>query len=379
MIIKEELKRHIWPLKPEERDHLEKILLEEGCRDALVYAEIDGENVLLDGHNRYEICEGHGLKYNTVLNKNVKTIEQAKDWMDANQVGRRNLTADQFRISIGRRYLSERKTAETQSRGNRFTVEGGKNYHPEETENTDKKLSTEYNVSPKTVRNYARQAEQYKRLQAEQPQLAEAVWRGERTFKDALHKRRIASQENRTEHLEKKDFTPCDKKYRVIYADPPWQYNMNRANYGGDARDHYTTMSIEDLCAMPVKKYATDDSVLFIWVTSPFLERSFEVIKAWGFKYKASFVWDKIKHNMGHYNSVRHEFLLICTRGSATPENRKLFDSVQSIERSGEHSSKPIEFYNIIETLYPSANKIELFSRNIRQGWDGWGNEYKAD
>jgi len=84
-------------------------------------------------------------------------------------------------------------------------------------------------------------------------------------------------------------------------------------------------------------------------------------------------VWDKIKHNMGHYNSVRHEFLLICTRGSCTPDVVKLYDSVQAIERT-EHSKKPEEFRAIIDTLYTHGNKIELFARQPADGWEVWGN-----
>jgi len=134
-------------------------------------------------------------------------------------------------------------------------------------------------------------------------------------------------------------------------------------------------MSIEELCALPIAKLAQDDAVLFLWVTSPMLEDSFEVIKAWGFKYKTSFVWDKVKHNFGHYNSVRHEFLLVCTRGSCTPDTLKLYDSVQTIERSSEHSEKPEEFRSIIDTLYPDGERIELFARDEVDGWNSWGNE----
>lgn len=78
---------------------------------------------------------------------------------------------------------------------------------------------------------------------------------------------------------------------------------------------------------------------------------------------------------MGHYNSVRHELLLVCTKGSCTPENIKLFDSVQSIEKTSKHSEKPEEFREIIETLYPSGNRIELFARKKIDNWDSWGDE----
>lgn len=135
-------------------------------------------------------------------------------------------------------------------------------------------------------------------------------------------------------------------------------------------------MSVSEICKLPVNNISEKDSVLFLWVTSPLLEDAFTVIKSWGFKYKTSFVWDKIKHNMGHYNSVRHEMLLIATKGSCTPDNKTLYDSVQSIERNDNHSEKPIEFLNIIDDLYNYGNKLEMFCRNIKKDkWYGWGNE----
>lgn len=142
----------------------------------------------------------------------------------------------------------------------------------------------------------------------------------------------------------------------------------------GTADKHYPTMSLEDICAMPIPDIIEDNAVLFLWTTSPLLEDSFKVIAAWGFRYKASFVWDKVKHVMGHYNSVRHEFLLVATRGSCIPENMKLFDSVVSEERT-DHSCKPETFRGIINTLYPSGNRIELFAREKVEGWESYGNQ----
>jgi N6-adenosine-specific RNA methylase IME4 len=166
-------------------------------------------------------------------------------------------------------------------------------------------------------------------------------------------------------------------KYNVIYADPPWKYADTceaGAVQSKGADKHYPIMSIEQLCELEVKEIAPENAVLFLWVTSPLLEECFEVIRAWGFKYKASFVWDKVKHNMGHYNSVRHEFLLICIKGSFLPENKELFDSVQSIERT-KHSEKPERFRQIIEALYPKSKKIELFARKKVKGWDSYGDD----
>lgn len=169
------------------------------------------------------------------------------------------------------------------------------------------------------------------------------------------------------------------EKYRIIYADPPWSYGdttlvpHRRGLPAGDAREHYPTMELAAICALPVKDWVEDNAVLFLWATSPILEEALQVVRAWGFEYKASFVWDKIKHNMGHYNSVRHELLLICTRGSCQPDKQQLFDSVQSIERSDKHSQKPVEFYDIIETLYTHGRKCEMFPRAVREGWDVYG------
>jgi len=170
-----------------------------------------------------------------------------------------------------------------------------------------------------------------------------------------------------------------DGKYRILYADPPWKYSDERVGldqYGPAAR-HYPTMTIEELCGMgeQVKELAYSNSVLFLWVPSPILEDSFKVVGAWGFKYKTSFVWDKVRKNFGHYNAPAHEILLVCTRGSCTPDSDKKFDSVQSIERSDRHSEKPDEFRQIIDTLYTHGKRIELFARNEREGWEAWGNE----
>lgn len=169
-------------------------------------------------------------------------------------------------------------------------------------------------------------------------------------------------------------------KHTVIYADPPWSYNDAQAvkgDYGtgtGAAEGHYPSMTMTELKALDVADLAAEDSVLFLWATSPLLPESLQLAAAWGFKYKAMFIWDKVKHNMGHYNSVRHELLLICTKGSCTPQVGKLFNSVQRIERT-RHSAKPKQFRTIIETLYPKGRKVELFAREKVSGWKAWGFE----
>ena len=227
-----------------------------------------------------------------------------------------------------------------------------------------------------------------KRLKRDYPELYEAVKSGEKTITEALKEvKKLELKEKKKEYDKriqgktdsefKIDIFNTEKTFRVIYADPAWSYNdkQNTPQLGGAAK-HYDSMSISQLCELPVDNISENNSVLFLWVTSPLLEDAFRVVNSWGFKYKTSFIWDKVKHNMGHYNSVRHELLLVCTKGSCTPDTKKLFDSVQSIERNDNHSEKPIEFLNIINELYNFGDKIELFCRKIKkQNWHGWGNE----
>ena len=168
------------------------------------------------------------------------------------------------------------------------------------------------------------------------------------------------------------DIFTTDKKYRVIYADPPWSYNDKQDTiYHGGAVKHYPTMPLEEICALPIP--ADNNSVLFLWTTSPMLEDAFKVIHSWGFKYKSSFIWDKVATAMGNYNSVRHEFLMICVKGSCVPDIPRRFDSVVSIPRT-EHSRKPLEFRQMIDTLYPVGERLEMFAREAVEGWDVWGN-----
>ena len=164
-------------------------------------------------------------------------------------------------------------------------------------------------------------------------------------------------------------------KYRIIYADPPWKYDSDFMDKYGHAKSQYATMDLDELCELPIKDLLMPNSVLFLWITSPKLPWAFPLMDAWGFEYKSSFVWDKVKHNMGHYNSVRHEFLLIGGKGSSTPDIRELHDSVISIEKSRKHSEKPEYFRNMIDKLYPTGDRIELFAREKFEGWNSWGFE----
>jgi N6-adenosine-specific RNA methylase IME4 len=166
-----------------------------------------------------------------------------------------------------------------------------------------------------------------------------------------------------------------DKKYAVIYADPPWEYEHCKTD-NRKIENHYPTMSLDKIKELPVNNIVFDDSILFLWATSPKLEEAIQVINSWGFNYRTCAVWDKQKIGMGYYFRQQHELLLVATKGELPvpiPENR--VSSVLSYSR-GKHSEKPEEIYNIIDKMYPEYEKIELFARrNDKNGWEAWGNE----
>jgi len=166
-------------------------------------------------------------------------------------------------------------------------------------------------------------------------------------------------------------------KFDLIYADPPWRYEFNPTD-SRVVENHYPTMALGDICAMPVGDICIENSVLFMWSTMPKLEEALSVVKAWGFSYRTAIVWNKVKMGQGVYTRQQVELILVCIRGEMySPENdyTKDFRSLVTIERSNTHSEKPSEFYGIIEGLYPDCTKVELFARNQRAGWSSWGNQ----
>jgi N6-adenosine-specific RNA methylase IME4 len=168
---------------------------------------------------------------------------------------------------------------------------------------------------------------------------------------------------------------PSDRRYPVVYCDPPWRRPDGTSTPNREIENHYPTLTTEEICALPVGALATDDAVLFLWSVAPNLPEALQVMAAWGFEYATSVVWVKHAVGTGHWVRNRHELLLIGRRGDMphpAPAARR--DSVIEAPRR-EHSRKPDEAYEMIEQMYPELPKIELFARSARPGWDVWGNE----
>lgn len=142
------------------------------------------------------------------------------------------------------------------------------------------------------------------------------------------------------------------------------------------ADNHYPTMSLEEICATPVP--CADDAVLFLWRTAPMLEQALQVMRAWGFEYRTEFVWAKDKQGTGYWARNQHEVMMVCVRGHPpAPAPGRQYSSLQYAHVT-EHSEKPAQFYEIIDDMFPSADKLEMFARGTpRAGWDAVGNEVR--
>ena len=173
-----------------------------------------------------------------------------------------------------------------------------------------------------------------------------------------------------------------NKKYKIIYADPPWRYyTWSKKGQGRSAESHYSTMSIEEICNLPVNELSDDDCALFLWVTYPTLLDGLKCIEAWGFEYKTcAFCWCKRNKKsdgwftgMGYWTRANSEICLLATKGKP----KRLSASVKQIVDApiGKHSEKPSEVRERIVQLMGDIPRIELFARQYADDWDCWGDE----
>ncbi len=179
----------------------------------------------------------------------------------------------------------------------------------------------------------------------------------------------------------KVDIFNTDKKYNIIYADPPWKYSDS--NCSGACEKHYKTMRLNEICDLPIQNITDKDCVLFMWTTYPMLNEALKVMSAWGFTYKTiAFQWLKQnKSGKGFYFGLGR-----WTRGNTEPcllaVKGKPYKYVQSKSISQiieypltQHSQKPPVARDKIIQLMGDLPRIELFARQTVSNWDCWGDE----
>lgn len=371
IIIDHEFKNLIPPLTDEEYHGLEESILSEGCRDAL----ITWGDILIDGHNRYAICTKYGIPFDTV-GMDFPTRDDVVIWIIKNQFGRRNLPAyERARLALRLKPVLAEKAKDNQGTRNDICQISDKCY------DTKKEIAKAAGVSHDTIAK----VEKIEAIAA--PELKEQLRKGELSINQAYQtvkreEKRQAVQQRIEEYASVQtgviDIQNPDKKYNIIYADPPWQYwesgNKNQSL-------HYTTMTIDEICDLPVKNIADENCVLFLWVTYPILQESFRVIESWGFKYStAAFVWVKKNKQQdtpfvgcGAWTRANSEICLLATKGNVVRLDAGISQIVESpIE---EHSKKPDIIRELITRLVGELPRVELFCRNPADGWDVWGNE----
>ena len=173
------------------------------------------------------------------------------------------------------------------------------------------------------------------------------------------------------------------EKYPIIYADPPWRYSAKKVQ--GAAENHYPTMSIDKLCALPVETLAAKDCLLFLWATFPMLPEALQLIRAWGFTFKTvAFVWLKQNrksptwfYGLGYWTRGNAEICLLAKRGKPKRHSAAVHQFI--ISPIEQHSKKPDVTRDKIVELAGDLPRVELFARQKCPGWDAWGNEVECD
>lgn len=342
---------------------------------------------IIDGWNRYKICNELGITpvferfegtdteaVQYVLRTNKRRNLNSGQWAAIANEAEEIIEAIEKDVEENRRKAqaetlkeSLSKKASSESLGEKIPPNYKRDHKKHEQSKTRTKLAETFNTNPRYISDA-------KRLRKENPDAYEKVKSGKKTISEVKKEEKKAErQEAHTKQREELKPLPLpDRKYAVIYADPPWRYEHQKAA-NRDIENQYPTMSIDDLCN--IKPPSHKDCVLYLWVTAPKVPEAMQLIKEWGFNYKTCAAWDKGKIGMGYWFRGQHELLFVATKGNVSPPDPEhRVSSMLSYKRTA-HSAKPHEVYEIIENAFPNHSKVEIFARNERNGWDSWGNQ----
>jgi len=385
IIIDDELKKYMRPLRDEEYEKLKESVLSEGIRDPLV----TWNGRLLDGYHRYKIAQEYNLEYKTI-DIDIPDKEAAKEWMIINQLGRRNLTPQEASYYRGKLYESKKR------QGARTDLTSGQNVQKL---STAEEIGKQYGVDEKTIRRDAefskvvdkiteevgeeakrailsgqanipkKDIEKLIEIKQKAPELVKPVLQGE----VPLQRAKLEVQKKIAASIPKP--APPEGKYAVIYADPPWPVgSMVMDKWESPIEEKYPTMSIEEIKQLPIKELAAEQCSLFLWTTHTFLPDALKLIEEWGFKYFCCITWDKGNGWTQNGFHKRTEFLLYAYKGGINVN--QYGDAIPTLifEQKTYHSKKPDIIRDMIKNKTPEP-RIELFARGYYDGWEVWGNE----
>lgn len=192
------------------------------------------------------------------------------------------------------------------------------------------------------------------------------------SVKEALAEVKLEAKKALAERIRAEPVPQPEGPFRVIAIDPPWRYGSRVEDASHRGRNQYPDMSIEEICALPVAALAHEDCVLWLWTTNAFMREAFKCLDAWGFADKTILTWDKEKLGLGDYLRNVTEHCILAIRGKPTFSLTNQTTIIREARR--EHSRKPDTFYSLVEALCPGS-KLEMFSREPRNGWATWGAE----
>jgi N6-adenosine-specific RNA methylase IME4 len=366
-------KNLIPPLADDELSKLEASILNDGCRDALVL----WDGVLLDGHNRYAICQKHDLPFKTTSLKFPDELD-AMIWIRTNQLARRNLTDDQRAMNAAELTALLGKQA-MRDRASEAGKAGGKN-HPKDlslqttpTCKLRKRKTTSRKKAAKASGVSERKVRQAQFVIAHDPALAKAVTAGEESLSDAVRAIKKRTHVAALENIATKQAKALLGEYDVVVIDPPWPMKkIERDERPNQSEFDYPTMDESALTAFKIP--ADKNCHLWLWTTHKFLPMAFRLLDAWNFAYVCTFVW----HKPGGFQPIglpqyNCEFALYARRGTPAFIDTKAFPVCFTAAR-GKHSEKPEEFYDVVRRV-TAGRRIDIFNRRPIHGFDTWGNE----
>jgi len=360
------------PLTEHAFETLEKNILSDGCRDALVL----WDGFIVDGHNRYHICSKHNLPFETI-HKTFESEAHARIWIRNNQLGRRDLLpAERIKLVMdnqedlekledraqqnsanNNRYIKQKQLSENQIFNDCRPGDSCKEEETKEEKHKrwneskiDAKIAAKADVSRDSVHRYRTVMEKGTTEEIE------AMHSGKEPIKPIYEKIRHREKTQTSKKL----FS--HKDYSVIYVEP---FERDRSDLEIGWTERYLPV---ELNAIPMKEFLDEQAALFLWTPPNMLEESLKLMKSWGFEYSTMFIGRNEDPFKDAYNSIDHQLLLV---GSYGGDFQQIDSLTSSYLPDDYHGSSRHEFARqLIESMYGEGNKLDFFDGDPDQDWD---------
>ena len=329
------------PLPPVEYDNLKESIENNGQYMPII---VNDDDVILDGHHRYRICQELGIEPKVSIKKFKNKEEEAIYVIDSNAARRQMVTLARVDLQLKKKPFLQKIAKKNQADGT------------DEPTHTRAELAQSAGCSEDTF--YKAEAI----IQWNDQDLINNVLAGRTTINTAYKKTQVKEPEPIPDLPQ--------GQYSIIYIDPPWPTKNPTAI--GSAQQHYPTMSLKDIREMTLP--LADNAIVYMWTTSSYLPDAYSIIKSWKLDYRTTYVWNKESLGLGSWNRIQTEYLIMASQGEVTTPT-EVASSLYT-EKKTKHNAKPDYFYEMIESSYPQFTaRLEIFARNKRKNWDSTGNE----